>query len=330
MIVTIGILLAGFLFGLLLKGRVKLPTSAITMASICLLLFILGLEIGGNDELLGNLPTMGLTALIVTVLAVLGSVVLARLFTKKEEMAVGAPRAEANGGTAQAAKASDAGAPAGGTQAAEAPAGGLRDSLIIVGCFVAGVLVALAGWLPEDLPMGQITTWGLYVLLVCVGLGLGMDEGFFASLKTLPVRSLLLPLVTIVGSLAGGLLAWWVVSLMHTTAPGLADTLAVTSGFGYYSLSSVLLDEARGPMIATIALASNLLRELLTLLSAPLLRRWFGPYAVIASGGATSMDTTLPVAVRYGGSRYAPVSIYHGFFLTVAVPFIVSFFISYA
>ncbi len=330
MIVTIGILLAGFLFGLLLKERVKLPTSAITMASICLLLFILGLEIGGNDELLGNLPTMGLTALIVTVLAVLGSVVLARLFTKKEEMASGAPRTEANGGTAQATKASDAGAPAGGTQAAEAPAGGLRDSLIIVGCFVAGVLVALAGWLPEDLPMGEITKWGLYVLLVCVGFGLGMDEGFFASLKTLPVRSLLLPLVTIVGSLAGGLLAWWVVSLMHTTAPGLADTLAVTSGFGYYSLSSVLLDEARGPMIATIALASNLLRELLTLLTAPLLRRWFGPYAVIASGGATSMDTTLPVAVRYGGSRYAPVSIYHGFFLTVAVPFIVSFFISYA
>ena len=310
MIVTIGILLAGFLFGLLLKGRVKLPTSAITMASICLLLFILGLEIGGNDELLGNLPTMGLTALIVTVLAVLGSVVLARLFTKKDEMVSAAGATE--------------------TTSAEQPTGGLRDSLIIVGCFVAGVLVALAGWLPEDLPMGQITTWGLYVLLVCVGFGLGMDEGFFASLKTLPLRSLLLPLVTIVGSLAGGLLAWWIVSLMHTTAPGLADTLAVTSGFGYYSLSSVLLDEARGPMIATIALASNLLRELLTLLTAPLLRRWFGPYAVIASGGATSMDTTLPVAVRYGGSRYAPVSIYHGFFLTVAVPFIVSFFISYA
>ncbi|MCR5745622.1 MAG: lysine exporter LysO family protein [Bacteroidales bacterium] len=310
MIVTIGILLAGFLFGLLLKGRVKLPTSAITMASICLLLFILGLEIGGNEELLGNLPTMGLTALIVTVLAVLGSVVLARLFTKKDEMVSAADATE--------------------TTSAEQPTGGLRDSLIIVGCFVAGVLVALVGWLPEDLPMGEITKWGLYVLLVCVGFGLGMDEGFFASLKTLPVRSLLLPLVTIVGSLAGGLLAWWVVSLMHTTAPGLADTLAVTSGFGYYSLSSVLLDEARGPMIATIALASNLLRELLTLLTAPLLRRWFGPYAVIASGGATSMDTTLPVAVRYGGSRYAPVSIYHGFFLTVAVPFIVSFFISYA
>ena len=74
MIITIGFLLAGFLLGLLLKGRVKLPTSAITLASICLLLFILGLEIGGNRELLANLPTMGLTALVVSVLAILGSV----------------------------------------------------------------------------------------------------------------------------------------------------------------------------------------------------------------------------------------------------------------
>ena len=313
MIVTIGILLAGFLFGLWLKGRVKLPTSAITMASICLLLFILGLEIGGNRELLSNLPTMGLTALIVSVLAILGSVTLARLFTKKEEMAGGQMTEAASGDEKEPAKQSN---------------GGMRDSLIIVGCFVAGVLIALTGWLPESLPMSEITKWGLYLLLVCVGFGLGMEEGFFASLKTLPLRSLLLPVVTIVGSLLGGLLAWSLLSLFHASAPELPDTLAVTSGFGYYSLSSVLLDEARGPMIATIALAANLLRELFTLLTAPLLRKWFGPYAVISSGGATSMDTTLPVAVRYGGSRYAPVSVYHGFVLTVAVPFIVSFFIS--
>lgn len=315
MIVTIGILMAGFLFGLWLKGRVKLPTSAITMASICLLLFILGLEIGGNRELLSNLPTMGLTALIVSVLAILGSVTLARLFTNKEEMAGGQMSEAASGDENEPAKQSS---------------GGMRDSLIIVGCFVAGVLVALTGWLPESLPMSEITKWGLYLLLVCVGFGLGMEEGFFASLKTLPLRSLLLPVVTIVGSLLGGLLAWGLLSLIHTSAPELPDTLAVTSGFGYYSLSSVLLDEARGPMIATIALAANLLRELFTLLTAPLLRKLFGPYAVISSGGATSMDTTLPVAVRYGGSRYAPVSVYHGFVLTVAVPFIVSFFISLA
>jgi len=308
MIITIGFLLAGFLLGLLLKGRVKLPTSAITLASICLLLFILGLEIGGNRELLANLPTMGLTALVVSVLAILGSVFFARLFTKKEELASSPSPAE--------------------TGAVQKPSGGMRDSLIIVGCFVAGVLVALAGWVPEGLPMAQITEWGLYLLLVCVGFGLGMEEGFFGSIKTLPLRSLLLPLVTVAGSLTGGLLAWGLLSWLRTSVPDLTDTLAVTSGFGYYSLSSVLLDEQRGPMVATIALAANLLRELLTLLTAPMLRKWFGPYAIISSGGATSMDTTLPAAVRYGGSRYAPISIYHGFVLTVSVPFIVSFFIT--
>ncbi|MBQ6073007.1 MAG: lysine exporter LysO family protein [Bacteroidales bacterium] len=205
----------------------------------------------------------------------------------------------------------------------------MRDSLIIVGCFIAGVIVAVAGFMPEGLPLGDITTWGLYLLLFCVGLGLGMDETFFRTVKEIPLSSLLLPLYTVVGSLLGGLAAWLLVELIYSTPPvTLLDTAAVSSGFGYYSLSSVFLDEARGPFIATIALAANLLRELLTLLFAPLIRKGFGPFSVISAGGATSMDTTLPAVVANSGNAYAAVSVYHGFVLTVAVPFIVTFFIS--
>lgn len=80
MLITILILVAGFLVGLLLQGRVKLPTGVITLASICLLLLILGLEIGSNEELLGNLPSMGLIALLVSLCTLLGSVTLTRLF----------------------------------------------------------------------------------------------------------------------------------------------------------------------------------------------------------------------------------------------------------
>jgi uncharacterized membrane protein YbjE (DUF340 family) len=40
------------------------------------------------------------------------------------------------------------------------------------------------------------------------------------------------------------------------------------------------------------------------------------------------MDTTLPAVVANSGNAYAAVSVYHGFVLTVAVPFIVTFFIS--
>ena len=205
----------------------------------------------------------------------------------------------------------------------------MRDSLIIVGCFLVGVVVALAGFMPEWLPMHQLTTWGLYLLLFCVGLGMGMDATFFRTVKEIPLTSLLLPLYTVVGSLLGGLAAWLLVQVIYPAPPvSLLDSAALSSGFGYYSLSSVLLDEARGPFIATIALTANLLRELLTLLLAPLIRKGFGPVAVISAGGATSMDTTLPAVVANSGNAYAAVSVYHGFVLTVAVPFIVTFFIS--
>lgn len=87
MIWAVLLMFAGFGIGWLLKGRVKLPTGTITMISICLLLFALGLEIGSNRELLANLPTMGLTAFIVAVFGILGSCLVAkyvmRLFEKK-------------------------------------------------------------------------------------------------------------------------------------------------------------------------------------------------------------------------------------------------------
>lgn len=83
MLITIIILVAGFLAGLLLQGRVKLPTGMITLISICLLLFILGMEIGSNKELLGNLPSMGLIALLVAVFTLLGSITLTKLLTRR-------------------------------------------------------------------------------------------------------------------------------------------------------------------------------------------------------------------------------------------------------
>lgn len=83
MLITIIILVAGFLAGLLLQGRVKLPTGMITLISICLLLFILGLEIGSNQELLGNLPSMGLIALLVAIFTLLGSITLTKWLTRR-------------------------------------------------------------------------------------------------------------------------------------------------------------------------------------------------------------------------------------------------------
>ena len=104
------------------------------------------------------------------------------------------------------------------------------------------------------------------------------------------------------------------------------DCLAVGSGFGYYSLSSVFITEYRGAELGTVALVANIVREIITLLGAPLLVCWFGRLAPICSGGATTMDTTLPVISRFSGKEFVVVSIFHGFVVDFSVPFLVTFF----
>ena len=108
----------------------------------------------------------------------------------------------------------------------------------------------------------------------------------------------------------------------------LNDLLAIGSGFGYYSLSSIFITEYRGVELGIIALLANIVREIITLVGAPLLCRIFGPLAPISSGGATSMDTTLPIITSVSGKQFSVLSVYHGFIVDFTVPFLVTLFCS--
>ncbi|MBR5184570.1 MAG: lysine exporter LysO family protein, partial [Bacteroidales bacterium] len=108
----------------------------------------------------------------------------------------------------------------------------------------------------------------------------------------------------------------------------LADVMSVSSGFGYYSLSSILLNGARGAEIGTMALAANIIRELLTIVFAPLMVKFCGPLAPISAGGATTMDTTLPIIQRCCGNEFVPVSIFHGVVMDFSVPLFLTLFVS--
>lgn len=100
--------------------------------------------------------------------------------------------------------------------------------------------------------------------------------------------------------------------------------MAVGSGFAYYSISSIFITQYRGAELGTVALLANIYREILTLLIAPLLAKVFGPLAPISSGGATTMDTTLPIISQTCGQQYVVVSLFHGFVVDFSVPFLVT------
>lgn len=202
----------------------------------------------------------------------------------------------------------------------------MRGSLIIVGFFIAGALAGYSGLLDVGSLGVDISMLALSALIFCVGLGIGHNiSELKMSIRSLEPRLLLLPLTTIVGTLAGCLAVG-----MFLPERSSADVLAIGSGFGYYSLSSIFITEYRGVELGTIALLANISREIITLLCAPLLCRVFGPLAPVSSGGATSMDTTLPIITSVSGKRFAVLSVYHGFVVDLSVPFLVTLFCSVA
>lgn len=283
---------------------------------IWLLLFLLGIEVGSNEMIVRSLPTLGVEALLLSLAATLGCCVLAWMLSKVsknntvQENAKKETSADKEGNPAEKK----------GLQGSSLIRGlkVMKGSLIVVGFFVIGLLGGIEKMVPSWLLDGDVSFVALCGLLLFVGLGIGLNPEMKKEVRSLSPRMALLPVVTIIGSWLGALLIW---TVLHRT---LSDCMAINSGFAYYSLSSIFITEYRGAELGTIALLANIIREMLTLLGAPLMARWFGPLAPISAGGATTMDTTLPILSQTVGQRYIALSIYHGFVVDFTVPFLVS------
>ena len=304
MLAIFAVIIGGIVTGRLLVGwRLAFVQRLITFI-IRALLFLLGVEVGSDPAVVGSLATLGAAAFAIFALSVAGSVFAAWLLWRRiRGRAVSADE---------------------GGDADEAPVSAwtaLKGSLVIVAFFVAGCVAGLFALVPFDVAGARVSTYVLYALMFCVGVTLGHDETLAGRVRRLDPRLALLPVMTAVGTLAGAALATPLLPPLAVT-----DTLAVGSGFGYYSLSSIFIADFRGAELGTVALLCNVMREIFTLLAAPLVARWCGPLAAVSIGGATTFDTTLPVITQAAGKPYAVVSIFHGCTLDFSVPFLVTFF----
>lgn len=195
----------------------------------------------------------------------------------------------------------------------------MKSSLIILGCLTAGILAGVLAVPRQAFLNLDPTAYALYALLFLVGAEIGANTRVWQVARSQNARILLVPLSAVVGTLLG-------VALFSFFLPGVGvrQSLAVGSGFGYYTLASVLIAQLGGNTLGVVALLSNILRELVTLLTAPLLARHFGKLAPIASGGATSMDTTLPIITRSVGTEYGVISVVNGVVLTLLAPVLIT------
>ena len=205
----------------------------------------------------------------------------------------------------------------------------MKSSLLVVAVFVLGGLLGVAGLRPELLTGDHVSRYVLYVLIFPVGISIGSGVNLKSLVSQLNWRVLLIPLSTIVGTLVFSALASFLL-----TRWSVFDCMAVGSGFAYYSLSSVLIVQLKeasmgiklATELGTIALLANIFREMMSLVGAPLFRKYFGRLAPITAAGVNSMDVVLPVITRFSGPEVIPVAIFHGILLDVSMPMFVSFF----
>ncbi len=193
-------------------------------------------------------------------------------------------------------------------------------SFIFLIFFISGVI--LGKLLGNNFFNINFKTYILYLLLFFVGLQIGSDRRFYEIFKKLNLKDLIFPFISLIGSILISILIFLIIKFP------LREGIAIVSGMGYYSLSSILVTEFRNEYFGVIALLTNLLRETITLIFTPLFVKIFGKSFPVASGGATTVDTTLPVIIRYSGKNFLLISIINGFILTVIVPFVIIFVLS--
>ncbi|WNN49771.1 lysine exporter LysO family protein [Siccibacter colletis] len=191
------------------------------------------------------------------------------------------------------------------------------ESLKLCGVVVLGFLLGLSGlgWLQHATAASEYT---LIFLLFLIGIQL-RNNGMTLRQIVLNRRGMIVAVVVVASSLAAGVINAFLLNLPLKTG------LAMASGFGWYSLSGILMTDAYGPVIGSATFFNDLARELIAIMLIPgLVRR--SRSSALGLCGATSMDFTLPVLQRSGGIEMVPAAIVHGFILSLLVPILMAVF----
>ncbi len=273
----------------------------LTSAGLVILLFTMGAQIGGSPDLMADMGTMGARAAILAFAAIMGSVLAVALVAALRWLPTPTPGSTRLSG-------SD---PPGATSWA-LPA-------LILGSVASGLLAGFAGVLPvvDRDSLAQVGQAALGLILLGIGVELGRDSAAWQALRLMGLRVLLIPAAIAAGSILGALVAGAIVGLPVN------ESTSIGAGFGWYSLSGLLLAQSYDLPTGALAFLTNVLRELMAVVTMPVLARWVTPAIAIAPGGATTMDTTLPVIARSMGPAAATIAFASGATLTALVPVLV-------
>lgn len=163
----------------------------------------------------------------------------------------------------------------------------------------------------------------LDVMIFIAGIEIGSNRGILKRICNLhsALLALAIPLAVACGSICGALL------LGHIAGLSAYDSLLVGGGLGWYSFSSVVISAMYSTEIGTVAFLANMMREISGFFLIPLLVRMH-KFLALAPSGAATMDSGLPVVIKYTNLHVGMYSFINGLVLTLIVPVLISWLLS--
>lgn len=305
-------LAGGIILGFNLDERNFLVKFAgfITKFGLVILLLAMGAGLGSNSEIFRQLGTIGFQAFIFAALSIIFSILTVAIFAKKMHL---------NNFLLTTAKAENQ--PLEGDQL-KSEAGNTM-TILIFSSVIIGILIGFF-FFNQELKnlLDPITNFSLAVLLFGVGIDIGSSREILKDLKIMGWKIILIPVLIAFASVIASVLAGVILGF------GFEESAAVGAGFGWYSLSGVLISKLHSAELGSLAFLTNVFRELMTVMILPFVGKYFGSLAAIAPGGATTMDVTLPLVKESGGEAVVIPAFVSGAVLSFLVPILVPFFLN--
>ena len=297
--------------------------STIMLFCVSLLVFLMGIKMGSNEEVINNLGTIGVQSVIISVIlwvfSILGVTVMRKFFGMNKYALTKAQQEQLE----QAAKHTESQLDA--HEEEEKGSGNLMTILIIV-FVILGLLVGYFGVRPYvddkagfEALSGNIMTVGLCLMMLSVGFDMGIEGTVLTYLKQAGLKVLFFPFAVILGTTVAGV----VISLIFSEL-SLAESLAIGYGFGWYTFAPISIANAGYVMASAIAFLSNVIRELGGIVLIPLLAKKIGYIEVATLPGVASMDVCLPIVEKATRQDIIVYSFIIGFSEGVLVPVLVN------
>jgi uncharacterized membrane protein YbjE (DUF340 family) len=302
-LITLGPLLVALLLGYFCSIRalssplLDKSLKWLTMAMLALI----GYSIGGLENLQSKLYSAGMMALLLFALVTMSNIgfltLSGRIFDKRKSV-ITAKAPQQNVGFSF---------------------GVFSDSLETIFWVLLG---GGAGYFSEGFfhQADALVTWMLYCLLFLIGQQLYRGNYRLRSLF-LNVQGLIIGATVFVSTLLAGVVGAWFLEIP------IFHGMAVVSGFGWYSLSGILLTDLGSPALGTTACLFDICGEICGRMLIPLLSR-INRHCSVGYSGATAMDFTLPMLGKFHGAIIIPTAIASGFVLSLMVPILIPLLLS--